>query len=368
MNTYTRREFTQLVGAAGIGGTGVLNATTTQKSQPSEWKKVDSPTNKTLHGVVDTVEGPFAVGASGDVLARRQNGWEKVVNYGPLARSRILTSVDVTDDRKAVWFVGEGGVVGEYRVDTETLTNYSNPKELTSGLGGFAVEGTAGKNERLYLATSSGELLVGVRQDSGAMKYGNFVKPGEGSELSSVDFSDRKKGHLCSTSQFVGETIDGGSTWSQIGIDFANASFSDIASVGLKDVNVAANEGVIFRYDGFRWTPHVVDNGRENIQAISRNGEAGLAAGNGGKVYERQSAGQWKRYNTSVELDLLGAATGLHGIDVAVGNEGTIVERRRADRGSGGNQTNTSMIGAGSPALPASSKTVRMYREGNWVR
>lgn len=308
MSQYTRREFSQLVGAAGIGGTGILNAMT-QKSQSSEWEQVDSPTNKTLHGAVDTVEGPFAVGASGDVIARRQNGWEKVVNYGPLARSRILTSVDVTDDRKAVWFVGEGGVVGEYRVDTETLTNYSNPKELTSRLGGFAVEGTAGKNERLYLTTSSGELLVGVRQDSGVMKYGNFVKPGGGSELSGVDFSARKKGHVCSTSQFVGKTTDGGSSWNRVGIDFANASFADIASVKPTDVNVAATEGVIFRYDGFRWTPHVVDDGRANIQAVSRNGEAGIAAGDGGKVYERQSAGNWKRYNTSVELNLKGAAT-----------------------------------------------------------
>ncbi|WP_245799927.1 hypothetical protein [Haladaptatus litoreus] len=40
--------------------------------------------------------------------------------------------MDVTDDGNRIWFVGGSGVIGEYDVETETLTNYSAPKGKTS--------------------------------------------------------------------------------------------------------------------------------------------------------------------------------------------------------------------------------------------
>ncbi len=282
--------------AAAFGGT-VFGAARAQSADDG-WAEVESPTTKTLHGAVETVEGPFAVGAGGDVLARRASGWQKVVEYGPQARSRPLTGVDVTDDGKAIWFVGGSGVIGEYNVVTETLTNYSAPKGKTSTWEDVAVTGTAETDERLYFVNGSGELLVGVRQDSGAVKYEKVIKPGGGSTIPGIDFHLPKGGHVCSTSQFVAKTTDSGANWSKIGIDFAGGAFFDIASVGPKDVNVPAGGGIVYRYDGFRWTPHVIDDDRQGIHAIDRDGENGLAAGNGGKVYERQSAGQWTRYET----------------------------------------------------------------------
>lgn len=386
MADHTRREFAKLAGTAtAAAATGVLTLGGTAIGQTSEdgWESVQSPTGKTLNGAVDTVAGPMAVGAGGDVLARRRNGWQKVVEYGPQARSRPLTGVDVTDDGKAIWFVGGSGVIGEYNVATRTLTNYSAPKEKTSTWEDCAVTGNAGTNERLYFVNGSGELLVGVRQDSGAIQYEEVVKPGGGSTIPGIDFHAYENGHVCSTSQFVARTGDGGEKWNRIGIDFAGGAFFDIASSGRKDVNVSAGGGIIYRYDGFRWTPHVVDDGRQGIRAIARDGETGLAAGAGGKLYERQSAGQWRRYETGVETKLRGVAMG-EAYDVAVGGGGTIVERAvdGSEDGTGTNSTNTTTSvnetnetaastgfdsGGLSGTLSDEPLTVENYLEGEWV-
>ena len=347
----------------------------------------DSPTEEALNDAVDTAAGPVAVGAGGNVLARRESGWEKIVDYGPQARSRRLTGVDVTDDGTAVWFVGGSGVIGEYDLETRTLTNYSAPGGKTSTWEDCAVEGTAGEDERLYFVNGSGELLVGDRQESGAVQYQDVTEPGGGSTIPGIDFHDRDAGHVCSTSQFVAETTDGGESWERIGIDFAGGAFFDVASQGARDVTVAAGSGIVYRYDGFRWTPHVVDDERQGIRAIDRDGDDGLAAGDAGKVYERQSAGQWARYETPVEAELRGVARS-DAYDVAVGAGGTIVERpadRRGDdtdaaetdsnateNGSttdGSNATTNETVAAVGPAdsLSVTSLSVEEYAEGEWV-
>ena len=365
-----------------MGTAGLTGALTTRASAQNEWNEVESSTSKTLHGVVSTTAGPFAVGSGGDVVARGQSGWYTVVEYGPQARSRTLTAVDVTDDGRAIWFVGGSGVIGEYRVDTETLTNYSAPNGKTSTWEACAVRGRAGENERLYFVNGSGELLVGVRLDSGAIKYETVIKPGGGSTIPGIDCYGREKGHLCSTSQLVTKTTDGGDTWKRIGIDFAGTSLYNVASVGQKDVNVAAGNGTIYRYDGFRWTPHVVDDGRQSVRAIDRDGENGLAAGDGGKIYERRSAGQWRRYTTPVKTTLRGVSHGKD-VDVAVGNGGTIVERTAdgIDSGAGTNTTTASTTAQTTSSTSSattnttnssttlSERTLSMenYVEGEWV-
>ncbi len=369
MTRHTRRQFLRAGGTTAVASVGGISFVASARTEStSGWSAVESPTNKTLNGVVDTAEGPFAVGGGGDVLARRQSGWEKVVEYGPQARSRPLTGVGVTDDGTRIWFVGGSGVIGEYDVVTETLTNYSAPKGKTSTWEDVAVTGKGGESERLYFVNGSGELLVGVRQSSGAMKYEDVRKPGGGSTIPGIDFHTRTKGHVCSTSQFVAETTDGGVEWTRIGIDFAGQNFFDIASVGMEDVNVAGGGGIVYRYDGFRWTPHVIDDGRQAIRSIDRDGEKGLAAGSGGKVYERRSAGQWRRTVTSVETQFRGVSRGSNGVDVAVGAGGTIVERV-VDGGDAGRTTTTTAVttAATLPSISDTSKTVREYAEGEWV-
>ena len=348
-------------------GIGTLSRTEAVQSSPVEFSVVeDPPTTKTLHSAVNTVEGPFAVGAGGDVIARREDGWQKVVEYGPQARSRPLTGADATDDGKAVWFVGGSGVIGEYRVDTNTLTNYSAPKGKTSTWEDVAVVGRAGENERFYFVNGSGELLIGVRQKSGAVRYEDVIKPGGGSTIPGIDFHARKEGHVTSTSQLVSRTTDGGASWTKIGIEFAGQNFFDIASVGKADVNIAGGGGIVYRYDGFRWTPHVIDGARQAIRGIDRDGSKGLAAGAGGKVYERRSAGQWRRYRTPAEAKLNGVASGPV-YDVAVGSGGTIVERKVSDSTTDNSTTDDAAPDRNNTSLSTRTLSVETERVGTWT-
>ncbi|WP_323171154.1 hypothetical protein [Natrialba sp. PRR66] len=373
MSEQTRRDVLQFATASAATGVLALGSAAAQTTE-TEWQQAESPTGKALNDAVDTAAGPFAVGADGNVLARREDGWQTVVAYGPQARSRRLTGVDATDDGRAVWFVGGSGVIGEYDVETQTLTNYSAPNGKTSTWEDCTVRGTAGENERLYFVNGSGELLVGVRQDSGAIEYAEVSKPGGGSTIPAIDCHSRDAGHVCSTSQFVAETVDGGETWEQIGIDFAGGAFFDLASQGEQDVNVAAGSGIVYRYDGFRWTPHVVDDARRAVRAIDRDGADGLAAGDGGALYERQSAGQWRQYETELESKLEGVATG-SSYDVAVGDGGTILERAvdsgdSDDSDSDRNETNSTAVDTTALALDvpdAEPLTVERYVEGEWI-
>lgn len=372
MSDHTRREFMRLGAATTVVGISGLSMVSAQESTDNSWEQANSPTEAAFNDAVDTAQGPFACGANGNVAARTQDGWELVVEYGPQARSRRLTGIDVTDDGEAVWFVGGSGVIGEYNVMTQTLTNYSAPMGITSTWEDCAVRGNANVNERLYFVNGSGELLVGVRQENGAVQYNDVIKPGGGSTIPGIDFSTREQGHVCSTSQFVAETVDGGETWEQIGIDFAGGSFFDIASQAEDDVNVAAGGGIIYRYDGFRWTPHVIDDGREAIRAVAREGSEGLAAGDSGKVYERQSAGQWQRFETPVEAVLNGVARG-DTYHIAVGASGTIVERQIAsvdnEETTDGETASAQELSASTLAqtLPEEPLSVENHIEGEWV-
>lgn len=134
-------------------------------------------------------------------------------------------------------------------------------------------------------------------------------------------------------------------------------------------MNVAAGNGVVYRYDGFRWTPHVIDDGRQAIRAIDRDGEDGLAAGNGGKIYERQSAGQWRRFKTPVEKKFRGVTRTKSGIDVAVGNGGKIVERvgKRTETTERAPANETDSTIQKLPNLSDAPKSIQYHFEGEWV-
>lgn len=374
MTNHTRRSFVRSGAVTAVIGIGGLNAVSAQESTEDGWEQADSPTEAAFNDAVDTAYGPFACGDDGNVAARNEDGWELVIEYGPQARSRPLTGIDVTDDGEAVWFVGGSGVIGEYNVTTQTLTNYSAPMEITSTWEDCAVQGTADEDERLYFVNGSGELLVGFRQENGAIQYNDVIEPGGGATLPGIDFNTREQGHVCSTSQFVAETDDGGETWEQIGIDFAGGAFFDIASQAEDDVNVAAGSGIIYRYDGFRWTPHVIDDEREAIRAVTRDGQEGLAAGDSGKIYERHSAGQWQRFETPVETVLDGVARG-ETYHVGVGEGGTIVERRidstdtATENPSGCQVASVNEQSSSDPDRSHQTGTlsVENYAEGEWV-
>ncbi|WP_247413844.1 WD40/YVTN/BNR-like repeat-containing protein [Halomarina salina] len=289
------------------------------------WSEVSSPTGKTVYDVVMTTEGPFAVAGGGDVLARRADGWELVLEKGPAVQSNPLRGIDVTDDGSVVWFCGGSGVVGRYDVVAEELTDYSAPKGKTSSWLTCSVTEQAG-GEKVYFLNGSGEFLSG-EYDDGGMTWGEVVKPGGGSSAPGLDFHEDQEGFACDTNGKVYETLDGGEDWSTVGIDEASVALYDISAASADTVAVAGGGGYIFRRDdsgGFTG----VRVGEKTVRAVDRTSGAGLAGGGGGYVYELTDTG-WEQFETPVSTTFHGVALDTSGSfpDVAVGGSGTIVER-----------------------------------------
>lgn len=308
-----------------------------------EWIVADSPTDEPLYDAV--VAGDvFAVGDSGIVLARRDGEWEIAIERGPTVESNPLWGIDASDDGEHVWFGGDSGVLGQYEVAQGKLTDRSAPRDLTGTWEDVAVVGPA-DDEVISLVNGSGEVLRG-HNDAGEMNWTEPVKPGSGSSLSGIEFRDREVGYCCDTSQGVFETADGGESWDRIGVDDAGVDFNDLAVTG-EQVLVAGGDGSVFRYDDPGWTKLYA--GEETIFAIDRTSEegarngastdsrpgdadVGLAVGDNGAIYGL-AGNDWEGVDSPTDETLCGVVVGSEmadpAPDVAVGDDGTVLERSR---------------------------------------
>ncbi|PSP73493.1 hypothetical protein BRC80_01710 [Halobacteriales archaeon QH_9_66_26] len=290
------------------------------------WDAVECPTDEPLTGVVATHAGAYAVGEGGVVLAREADAWEPVLEHGPNADGESLRGIDATDDGRVVWFTGDGGAIGRYDVEEGRLTDHSAPEERTSTWTAVAVVGRAG-GEHVHLANGSGELLRGT-YDGGDVDWGEIHKPGSGSSITDLAFDDAV-GYVCDSSQGVYATTDDGERYETIGIEDANTDFAALAATDAELV-VAGGDGTVFRYDGSVWT--TLRASETALRAIDLTNETGLAAGDAGTVFERADGG-WEPVETPVDADLQGVlvgATERARPDIAVGTDGTIVERDRS--------------------------------------
>lgn len=321
----TRRRFMQLAGAA-VGATVSVGATGSAAVGKYDWEEVPSPTRSTIYDVVQTQEGPYAVGSNGDVLARRVDGWETVLDEGPTRRDNPLRSCDVTSDGRHLWFCGGSGVVGQYDVLEEDLTDHSAPNGETSTWETVTVIDRAG-NDFVGLANGFGEFLSGRKNDRGGMDWGPLVKPGGDSSIEAADFLDDRVGYVCATNSAVYETTDGGSTWTTIGIDGGSVALYGIAAVSRDRIYVTAGDGSIFRYNGAVWTK--TDAGGTILYDIEFKSGEGLASGGSGNLFEYRDRQSWSEEDTPTSNALRGVALDVTGKypDVAVGSSGTIVER-----------------------------------------
>ena len=306
------------VGVSSVGSAATENG----------WSTVESGTGKTLYDAVSTLEGPYAVGSGEDVLARRAEGWEQVLDAGPTTESNTLRGIDVTDDGRNVWFVGGSGVVAQYDVFEETLTDYSALKDKTSTWLNVSVEGVAGE-ETVYLINGSGEFLAGEKTAEGGMDWGEVIKPGGGSSAPGIDFYSADAGYVTDTNSKVYRTTDGGESWETVGINGASVDLYDVGAINEGDLDVAGGSGTIFRLndgDGDGWKRK--DVGGSTVLGLVREGTAGLAAGEGGYVYDRLE-NKWDRVETPTEKTLRGVALDAKDLfpDAAVGSSGTIIER-----------------------------------------
>lgn len=312
-------------------------ATSTNDTGPTEsdtettggWAETDTPIDGSLYDVVYCRNGVYAVGDDGIVLARTDNDWEVALEDGPTAESNPLQGVDTTEDGNGVWFAGDSGVLGRYDVDDKQLTDYSAPNDQTSTWEDIAVTGETG-TERIHLVNGSGEILRGEYR-SGSVSWGSLTTPGSGSSISAIEFVTPDLGYVCDTNQGVYETTDGGGSYVSIGIEDANMDFTDVAATDPEMVIVVGGNASVFRYDGAVWTRlHAGEDALSAIDLATKD-EAGLAAGGGGAVYERTDDG-WEANETWTDADLHGIAINDNSdqrLDVAVGANGTIIERHR---------------------------------------
>lgn len=286
------------------------------------WKNASTPTEKTLHAATSSADGPYAVGGSGRVLARQSDGWTTVVQRGPAAAANTLRGAAVTGNGRAVWFAGGSGVVGRYETTEKQLTDYSAPKGKTSTWEDIAVTGAAG-TETVHLVNGSGEYLRGHRTREGGMEWTTVLKPGGGSSMKAIAFSDLSIGYISDTNAKVYETTSGGKSWHTIGIEGGSVGLYDVTAVNRDAVDAVGGDGSVFRYNGAVWTK--LSAGSNALYAIDRQGTDGLAGGGSGTVFDR-IASQWRREQVPTSAGLQGITVGSD-TAVAVGSGGTIIER-----------------------------------------
>lgn len=290
-----------------------------------EWVSVDAPTDATLHDVVATREGAYAVGEDGIVLDRDDDGWSVRLASGPAGAQNELRSVDVTANGRMVWFAGDSGALGAYDVVTDHAVDFTAPDGLTSSWEALGVGGLSG-SERLFLVNSSGFVLRG-RRDGSTLEWAETTEPTTGSSVAALDVTPHEYAYLCDTDGGVYESGDGGETWRRIGVDGASINFYDVAGVDSGHVSVVGGNGIIYRYDGGAWSKTVV--GQQPLTAIVRDRYDGLVVSMAGGVYERSFDGWNELEGIDVGNDLRALTLGTSRTPrIIVGESGTILERR----------------------------------------
>ncbi|WP_435334568.1 hypothetical protein [Haloarchaeobius sp. TZWWS8] len=315
------------------------------------WRTADLPTEADLADVAVAEGTAHAVGSGGVVLAgesteddARQLDWEVALADGPAARGNDLAGVDATADGDAVWVAGSSGALGRIDPESGRHVDFSAPLDLTddwtdvsvardAGTGGEDAgtggedAGTGGEDageETLVLATGSGELLFGRYRD-GDCTWDGPMKPGSGSSIAAVSLLTPTAGFCCDTNDGVfelsGDPHASSLDAERVGVA-ADGTPAGLSAVDSRSCLVAATDGVAHRYETGRWTPERVTD--EALLDVAWAGEA--VALSSDDVYRRTGPGDWTADEVGVVRNLTGVA-GDVGLVVAVGDEGTVVER-----------------------------------------
>lgn len=307
----TRRRALATMGAAVTGFAVPASATET-----TTWRRVETPTDSTLHGVTYAGGRAYAVGEGGIVLRRDSDGWRVVLDGGPTGNGNDLYGVDVADDGETLWFVGASGAIGEYDTTTGNLQDRSAPNDHTSNFNDVAV--TDVENYDVYVADDSG--AVHYSFDGGEEGTWEYATPGSGAALHAIDFHGKRSGHVIDGNGRVFETDDG-ETWTAIGLEDADVSLYGLESNGENDVYISGGNATIHWWDGATW--HTSSYGDADLRDVVVNGQ-GVSVGGGGFLIEG-CTDEWEEVDTPTGANLLGATLGT--TDVAVGASGTVIER-----------------------------------------
>lgn len=356
--------------AAGAGGTIIINRRASQPgSEPRAsrgWTKAKTPIETTLFDVEFTNRrhGWYAVGADGRVLHRTNDGWKDLFGKGTSnLRGADVVPVDSFNrdgfgeyrpssrDDPRLWVVGSRGAVVEYRIQSNKLTNHLPGVNET--FNDVAVTGKPGE-ANVFVASASGKVHYSF--DNG--KTWNSTRPGKpsggkpafaggqpprkrgkgkgGNSLTAIDFHDTRKGHVVNEKTLF-TTVDG-SSWRALPRPAKGLHhFYGVDSDGPKDVTVSGRNVSIWHWTGSRWVRKDTKlNGHRDVEV--RRGQrdsSGLAVSRHGGVIRLDGSG-WHKEATPTRADLEAvfranptdppAHTSL---DIAVGANGTIIERQR---------------------------------------
>jgi len=299
-----------------VGTVLVSAAVAGRAAAEPEWTVEETPTENTLHDVVYTSDGAYAVGDDGLILERADEGWRKVTDGGVSGNGNNLRGAGVTDDGDRLWVVGASGAVGEFDPASGSLTNRSAPQDNTNNFLDIAVTGEAGDAD-VYVADASG--IVSYSFENGQSETWESVQVGQGYALPGIDLYDARSGHTVNTNASAFETTDG-STYERTGVPDANDSLYGIDSDGSSDVWAVGGGGTVQRYTG-RWER--TDLGDATLRDIDIEDGSGYAVGNSGQVFEY--TGTWEEETTETGQNLDGLALGSP--HVAVGAGGTVVAK-----------------------------------------
>mgnify|MGYP006284224579 CR=1 FL=1 len=324
----------------------------------SEWRVVDTTYSFNLYDVVQTTDGPYAVGGRGTLITDRGNGWEIVLDDGPMTRQNQLRAIDVTDDGARIWLAGSSGALACYDVEQRRKYDYAYPEEMTSTWEAVTVSGERG-TEKALAANGSGEVLP-FTIDGFDVDWGHLEKPAEkGSTVAALASTPGGVGFVVDTSGNAFKTT-AESGWEDIGVVNAQVTFDDVYAGANQQVYLAGGDGRIYRYDDsyHRWTPIDVTRtqsvlvGRREPQALvnvtdgdalrsvdvyeADDGRTQMTVlGADGTIYQRTAKERWEQLPSPTSADLY--AFSLGDPDVAIGKNGTVLERPRGERRSTSN-------------------------------
>ncbi|WP_222914281.1 hypothetical protein [Natrinema sp. SYSU A 869] len=190
-----------------------------------EWQTVETPFSTDLFEVVNTAQGPYAVGDGGVLAADRGDGWEIVTDAGPNASQtnsgRSPLPMTISGSGSSVRAVLSAATMSK-RVGVRLLV----PEGENKHVGIIAVSGTAG-SEKVLAGNGSGEILP-FTIDGFDVNWDVVSKPAEqGATMTDLAADTEGYGYGIDTSGNVFKTTKDDS-WERVGI--TNAQESSMAS------------------------------------------------------------------------------------------------------------------------------------------
>ena len=312
--SLTRRTLLRGIGAA-TAGVGGLATTTDTAAAGETYHRIPVDTDTTLFDVVDTREGPFAVGLEGTLVRRGEDRYYTVTDGSPFGEHTHLYGLDVTGDGRRLWIVGGEGVVAEYDVLTDEIRRHDVGIDRT--LVDVGVTGPTGEGT-VYAIDGRGNVFY-------TFDYGDTWEQhefGHGVPTVALERFGERGGVVLDLGGCVFRTLDG-KTWDPVRVGGLDRYMFGIT--GTRDYGaIVGEDGLLIAGDEDERHRHIL--GDVDLLDIDYRptDTFGVVTGFEGTVFEFHE--EWRRVELPVEFPLFGVYVGER--TIVVGDEGVVFERR----------------------------------------